>query len=138
MPLVGFEFLQHYFISVNENQSKLLKQKKEKSKAQTNYSSGATWKSYFIQKNNEEVPVREDNEPSFKIVINPTQLEKSEMIWTVVLNSENEEVIPKAVNFLIKTYLNLDECLSDSAAQIQQDLIEQCMSLITDEKSSAK
>ena len=30
MPLVGFEFLQHYFISVNENQSKLLRTKSEK------------------------------------------------------------------------------------------------------------
>jgi hypothetical protein len=48
MPLVGFEFLQHYFISVNENQSNLLKFKKEKPKAQTNYSQGAAWKSYFI------------------------------------------------------------------------------------------
>jgi len=71
-------------------------------------------------------------------VINPSQLEKSEMIWTVVLNSENEEVIPKAVNFLIKTYLCLDECLSDNAAQIQQDLIEKCMNLLTDEHSSSK
>jgi len=38
------------------------------------------------------------------------------MIWTVVLNSENEEVVPKAVNFLIKIYLNLDDCLSENAA----------------------
>jgi hypothetical protein len=107
-------------------------------KAQTNYSQGSAWKSYFIQKNTEEVQVKEDNEPSFKIVIDPTQLEKIEMIWTVVLNSENEEVIPKAVNFLIKIYLCLDECLSESSAQIQQDLIEKCMSLLTDEKSTSK
>lgn len=60
--------------------------------------------------------IREDNEPTFKIVINPSQLEKSDMIWTVVLNSENEEVIPKAVNFLIKTYLCLDEGLHENAA----------------------
>jgi hypothetical protein len=33
---------------VNENQSNLLKFKKEKPKAQTNYSQGAAWKSYFI------------------------------------------------------------------------------------------
>lgn len=49
-------------------------------------------------------------------MINPNQLEKTELIWTIVLNSQNEEVIPKAVNFLIKTYLCLDECLADEAA----------------------
>jgi hypothetical protein len=136
LPLVGFEFLQHYFISVNENHSNLLKIKKDKPKASQNYSQGAAWKSYFLNKNTEEVSAKEDNEPSFKIVINPEKLEKSEMIWTVVLNSENEEVIPKAVNFLIKTYLCLDEGLADNAAQIQQNLIEKCMGLLRDENST--
>jgi len=43
LPMVGFDFLQHYFISVNENQSKLLKVKKEKVIATTNNTSGKTW-----------------------------------------------------------------------------------------------
>jgi hypothetical protein len=138
MPLVGFEFLQHYFISVNENLSNLLKIKKDKPKATQNYSQGAAWKSYFLNKNTEEVAAKEDNEPVFKIVINPSKLEKSEMIWTVVLNSENEEVVPKAVSFLIKTYLCLDECLTENAAQISQDLIEKCMQLLKDENTTPK
>lgn len=93
LPLVGFEFLQQYFISVNENNSNLLRIKKDKPKATTNYSQGSAWKSYFLQKETNEVTVKEDSEPSFKIVINPSKLEKSEMIWTVVLNSQNPEVI---------------------------------------------
>lgn len=38
LPLVGFEFLQHYFISVNENHSNLLRVKKDKPKGTQNYS----------------------------------------------------------------------------------------------------
>ena len=72
LPLVGFEFLQHYFISVNENHSNLLRVKKDKPKASTNYSQSTAWKSYFLNnKNNDEVAAKEDNEPSFKVVINP-------------------------------------------------------------------
>lgn len=86
----------------------------------------------------EEVTAKEDNEPAFRIVINPEKLDKNDMIWTVVLNSENDEVVSKAVNFLIKTYLCLDECLVEDAAQIQQELIDKCMQLLNDEQSSAK
>ena len=69
---MGFEFLQHYFISVNENHSNLLRVKKDKPKASTNYSQSTAWKSYFLNnKNNDEVAAKEDNEPSFKVVINP-------------------------------------------------------------------
>lgn len=136
LPLVGFEFLQQYFISVNENNSNLLRIKKDKPKATTNYSQGSAWKSYFLQKETNEVTVKEDSEPSFKIVINPSKLEKSEMIWTVVLNSQNPEVIQTAVSFLIKTYLSLDEGLTDQAFEIQQSLIEKCMQLLKDPNSS--
>jgi hypothetical protein len=47
LPLVGFEFLENFIISVNEANSNLLKVKAEKK--QTNYnSSGATWKSIHL------------------------------------------------------------------------------------------
>jgi len=71
-------------------------------------------------------------------VINPNQLEKSEMIWTLVLNSENEEVVPKAVSFLIKTYLCLDEGLAENATEIQQDLIEKCMNILRNKNSDTQ
>jgi hypothetical protein len=70
---------------VNENNSNLLRVKKDKPKATTNYSQNTSWKSYFLNKNEKEVVTKEDSEPAFRIVIHPSMLEKSEMIWTVVL-----------------------------------------------------
>jgi hypothetical protein len=136
MPLVGFEFLQHYFISVNENQSKLLKTKSEKP-VKNHMSSGAAWKSHFLMKN-DDVKIKDDGEPNFKIVIKPSQLDCSDLIWTVVLNSEVEEVIPKAIGFLIKTHICLDEGLHDEAPTIIQDLIQKCMKLLQEDNQSSK
>ncbi len=52
-----------------------------------------------------------------------------------MLNSKNEEFIPKAVNFLLQTYFCLDLSLAEEAAQIQQKLIEKCMELIKSDRN---
>lgn len=122
LPLVGFEFIQHYFISVNENSSNLLRvAKKEKKKESNNYTNMVygTW----VMKNTELEKPEEDEGPQFKLIINPREMDKLDLIWELVLNSESQEVIPLAVDFLIKIYMSLDEALMEDSAQIQQDLI---------------
>jgi hypothetical protein len=47
LPVAGFEFLQNYFISVNENQSNLLRVAQKQKKA-THSTAGVTWTSYHV------------------------------------------------------------------------------------------
>lgn len=48
LPLVGFEFIQSYFISVNENDSKILRHEVEEKKPIKQVSSTVTWNSYYV------------------------------------------------------------------------------------------
>jgi len=83
LPLVGFEFISHYFISVNENASNLLRIPKKEKK---HTSAGVTWKSYNLGYDEEKETAEEENPALFKVVIHPDKLEKTDLIWTVVLN----------------------------------------------------
>ena len=73
LPAVGFQFLAQYWISVNENSSKVLKMyKKEQEK--TNYTAGAKWKSYYNQGGwGDDEPVQQDgaDDPLFSVLIDP-------------------------------------------------------------------
>lgn len=111
LPLIGFEFLQHYFLSVNENASKLIKmppivrEQKE---------SNDKWRMYNPKIGaREEEEEEDDTDPRFRVLITPKHLEQHDMIWKIALESQNETVIPKAVDFLIKSYMSLDDGLED-------------------------
>jgi len=116
LPLIGFEFLQHYFLSVNENASKLIKMPPiiKEPKDVT-----STWRFY-----NPKIGIREEEEeedesdPRFRVLITPKHLEQHEMIWKIALESQNDIVIPKAVDFLIKSYMSLDEGLEEQRVEI--------------------
>ena len=47
LPVAGFEFLQNYFISINENNSNLLKVA-PKQKKSTYTTAGVSWTSYHV------------------------------------------------------------------------------------------
>ena len=95
--MAGFDFLASYFLSVNENQSKLIKTVTKKTIKLVKNSSWSNW--------NENQDSHDVEETDFKILINPNQLEKLDLIWMLVLKVEDEAVAQKAVQFLIKVYM---------------------------------
>jgi len=52
------------------------------------------------------------------VLIHPSELLQIELIWNVVMNSLNPEVVEKSVDFLIKIYMSLEEGLSDDRSKI--------------------
>lgn len=89
LPMIGFEFLQHYFLSVNENASKLIKlppivrEKKEKD-------TGFSWRFYNPKIGQKEEEEEEDEtDPRFHVLITPQHLEQHEMIWKIALECQN-------------------------------------------------
>jgi hypothetical protein len=38
----------------------------------------------------------------------PSDLDKLEIVWNIALHCQNPAVVPKAIEFLIKVYYNLD------------------------------
>jgi hypothetical protein len=123
LPVVGFDFLQNYFLSMNEQQSNLLinHQSKEKKPKQQS-TAGVSWNSYFVGVGNYtpvvEIEESEDDEPEFNVVIHPSKLEKLDLIWIVVKKATDPVVVRKATDFLIKVYTKLDEALSDKRCEI--------------------
>lgn len=119
MLLVGFDFLQQYFLSANEKEGKLLKTVRvAKPKFTTiGYSSfsmgygpmAAKGFGYGAKAKEEE----EDTTPIFKVIAPPSELEQLDIVWNMALQCENEKVVPKAIDFLMKVYSSLDEGLAD-------------------------
>jgi hypothetical protein len=53
-----------------------------------------------------------------------------DLVWTLVLESQNYEVVPKAISFLIQCFMSLDEGLQEDRAAICQSLITECIRLL--------
>ena len=105
----------------------------KKEKAKTNYTQGVAWKSYYNkQKNDEDVEEDKEDDPLFSVLIDPDQLDKTDIIWSIALESEVPEVYTAAIKFLIFTHMSLDEGLHEDRSQITQALIKRCFELIGD------
>ena len=48
------------------------------------------------------------NEFGYKVLVFPSELEGIQSIWEVILQTENEEVIEMAIEFLNKLYTNVE------------------------------
>ena len=77
------------------------------------------WKNYW-NKNKSDDDVEEDkaDEPQFSVLIDPDQLEKTEIIESIVLESEVPEVVNAAIKFYIYTHMSLDEGLAEDRTLI--------------------
>lgn len=62
LPVAGFEFLQNYFISVNENQSNLLKQSKKYKAPALQKEKSFNWQSWSYDNNKTEAAAEPDSE----------------------------------------------------------------------------
>ena len=110
MAPVGFEFLQQYFLSVNEKADKL-----EKVKPKSSYGYGYSNRSYGYGNDyryswtntggygyNANAKEKETKtESKFLAKVIPNELNEIDLLWTLVLNCEHPEVADKVVNFFI-------------------------------------
>lgn len=107
--------MQNYFISVNETRGNIRRVPKK-------------IVSYYYVQEKSTMP----EEPEFKVLVNPSELQKLDLVWVVVLQAKNDEVAPRAVQFLINIYMSLSEEMSVHKAQIIDDLIKTCISRLSD------
>ena len=114
LPMVGFDFLSHYFISVNQSSQKLLKVAEEVKETKTN------WRTNYFRLNvmDDSEEEEEKLDVNFKVTSHPDELEHLSMVWNLVLECNNYEVIPKAVKFLIKCYMSLSDDLIEKKGEI--------------------
>lgn len=120
--IVGFDFLQQYFLSVNETSQKLLKSSKAAKTAKfTSYSYSSITYGYTAGVYGPKLPQygsnkkteEDDTVTTFKLLTPPNQLDQLDIVWNIALHCENNKVVPKAIDFLIKVYYNLDVDLDD-------------------------
>jgi len=81
----------------------------------------------------EEVDEDKSEDPTFTVLVDPGRLDKLEMIWAIVLESEIPEVYTKAIIVLIHTHISLHEALTGvrSRSECTKKLIAKCFELIT-------
>jgi hypothetical protein len=48
----------------------------------------------------------------------PSQLKEKDMLWTLVLECENQEVVPLVIDFFIKAHLSLNDDLKSKKIEI--------------------
>jgi hypothetical protein len=65
--------------------------------------------------------------PKFTLLRLPSELKELSMLWTLVLECERPEVVPRVIDFLIKAHLSLQDELRSSRLTVLQDLIDRCM-----------
>lgn len=105
----GFEFLQNYFISINENEGTLRKTKK-KEKLQPIMEKSFGWQAWSTSANDDDKDKKNKDSyesPSFEICKDPSELKKLDLIWTVVRQASNHTVVMRGINFLIDIYMNV-------------------------------
>lgn len=129
LSVVGFEFLQNYVISVNQNQSNLLKLP-AKQKASKNTHAGVVWNSYYMSSyvdDTKEESEDEDQDTNFNVLIDPSKLVKIDMIWTIVRFAQNPTVVKRSIDLLIKIHTQLHDDLNDRKGEFAQLLIDDCI-----------
>jgi len=122
--VVGFDFLQQYFLSVNESAQKLIKSASKKPETKViqygNYSYVNTMGGYGPLKPLSKAKSEKESQKAnnFKILKHPHELEKLEIVRDIALQCLNPEVVPKAIDFLIKVYYSIDTDLADQLIKI--------------------
>jgi hypothetical protein len=78
-----------------------------------------------------------DKLPMLEINVDPATLEKTELIWTVVLNSEVESVFNHASNLLVLLYTHINKDVQGlSIPDIINGFIERCMDMLKEPSST--
>ena len=66
------------------------------------------------------------NEFEYQTAIPPQKLEGEPLLWKVIFDSENKEVLEKAIEFLNSLYMSLSSEMEKQLVQIRADYLNQC------------
>lgn len=131
MTIEGFNCVKNLFLIINE---KLGKISKVKANSVTTHPSsyngyGVSYHSYSY--NYEETKAAP---PDFEYVVNvlPEELEGVQSIWNFILTAKNEEVVEKAVDFLNKLYLYVNEELESKITLMRSEYLSICFKNLQD------
>ena len=64
-----------------------------------------------------------DIDVTFEVKVDPVTLHNYQMIWEIVLQSQDETVVSKSIGILVNLHVNLHECLSANKSAILQSLV---------------
>lgn len=78
----------------------------------------------------EDAVVPQDDDPTFKVTVDPSELTKIDMVWQIALQSQVEEVTAKSIAFLVNCYLSVHDQLQERRNEILQSLNARCFELI--------
>lgn len=150
LPAVGFEFLQSYFISLNEREGVLERvstasQSASRGSAYSTYqgpagrwtnnntTNASPWASASAQRG-EESSGSSGARPAVSLLKLPSELKELGMLWTLVLECEGGSVVTSAIDFLVAVHLSLKDDLEDSKGQVLRAFVSRCMSIIQEAK----
>ena len=129
-----------FFVSANIDSNTLLRQskpKKTKKKKKSEWGNiyGSLWGD---EPEEEEVNKEEESDkekPYFLVMEDPSQLQHLDMIWSIVLESEIEEVYTNAINLLVYSHLSVDTVHTSEEQRnaYLQALLSKCFELIKPE-----
>lgn len=143
MPLIGLCFIQDFFLGLNENSKNLRKippPPKDEEKEQGNFYQ--LWNNTTAQVTVDESDLKAPNSdklPMLEINVDPASLEKLELIWTVVLNSEVDSVFNHASNLLVLLYTHINKDLEGmSTPDIVSGFIDRCIGMLKEPSSPGR
>ncbi len=117
---VGFDFLNSYILSANESEGSLERIMKKTAyqsavRSYPSYQGGyGTMISYSYAK--PKVQPEPEEDATFKLKKETKDLKHLDIIWNLALECQNENVVPKAIDFLIKSYTSfVDEIEFESS-----------------------
>ena len=76
-----------------------------------------------------------DDDPTFKITVEPSQLTKIDMMWEIALDCEDEAVISKSICTLVNCYLSVHQDLEDQRKTFLQTINARCFELIAENQA---
>ena len=132
MTSEGFKCFRNIFLLINEKLGKLVKgatssTSDEKASYSTTYTdvNGTIYASYSY--NYEDRKKNAEGDFEFKTLVFPSQLEGINSIWEVILQTDNEEVIEKALEFLNKLYTSVGEELESKNVELNHEFLNNCI-----------
>jgi hypothetical protein len=131
LTLDGFYCIQSYFLLANETAEKLKRYIKPRTNASSSSnaatgfsnSTGAAYSSFSFSKLRKK---SEDAEPeqTFRVYVEPKDLDGINNIWKIAVECQHEEVSPKAIKFLIQLYYNMASVVEEDKRTINSECLD--------------
>lgn len=70
--------------------------------------------------------------PAFQLKSLPSDLSELEMIWTLVLECQEKDVVQKVIDFVIKIYTKFTDEMKDQRKAVLEGLVDRCMGILAE------